>query len=164
MDTTEHAVINTFVEDDALCAAQLERLLFAGQDPWSAQQFRECLAAPHLMVLALRRGATDPRLAGYAVLAQVGPVDDCEFEVYNIAVAPSFQGRGWGRALLRAMLAHVDAHHAPVFLEVATGNIPARTLYEAHGFVVVGMRPNYYHPSGENAYSMRRAPRTGDQS
>lgn len=151
-------VIQKFGAHDAERAAELEKVLFAGQDPWSAQQFRDSLSAPHLRMFALRPSDTDPRLAGYAVLAQIGPATDPEFEVYNIAVDPQFQGRGFGRALLRAMLDIADAAAAPVFLEVATGNVPARTLYEAHGFSVLGMRPNYYHPSGENAYSMRRAP------
>ena len=93
----------------------------------------------------------------YAVLGAFGPAGDREFEVFNIAVDPEFQGRGLGRALLAEMLAVADAESAPVLLEVATGNTVARTLYEAHGFSVVGLRRNYYRPSGEDAYAMVRS-------
>jgi [ribosomal protein S18]-alanine N-acetyltransferase len=46
-----------------------------------------------------------------------------------------------------------------VFLEVRTDNDAARTLYETEGFLVVGLRRNYYRPSGADAYTMRREAR-----
>lgn len=168
-------VIEPFVESDAVRAAELEQVLFADQDPWSQEQFRDYLGAAHVQLWAVRAAASTPGLAGaagqdgaagpllgYAVLARLGPTDDPEFELYDIAVDPAHQGAGLGRALLRELLAVADAAGAPVFLEVATGNVPARTLYEAHGFRAVGMRPNYYHPSGESAYSMVRPARPAD--
>lgn len=168
-------VIQPFAEQDARRAAELEQILFSEQDPWSEGQFRDYLGAAHVRMWAAREsgdgadgadGAGDAAeagaLLGYAVLAQLGPATDPEFELYDIAVDPEHQGRGLGRALLRELLGVADTAGGPVFLEVATGNIPARTLYEAHGFAVVGMRPNYYHPSGESAYSMVRPARTAD--
>lgn len=147
-------VIEAFDPVDAGAAAELERVLFPRQDPWSAHQFLDTLAQRHVRMWAAREG---DRLIGYAVLGAFGPDGDHEFEVFNIAVDPAFQGRGLGRALLAEMLAVADAESAPVMLEVATGNVPARTLYEAHGFSVVGMRRNYYQPSGEDAYAMVRS-------
>jgi len=81
--------------------------------------------------------------------------------VHTIGVDPAHQGRGIGRALLRRMLAVADAESAPVILDVRTDNVPARTLYEAHGFEVVGLRPRYYRPSMADAHLMVRPPRTG---
>lgn len=145
--------ISAFDPADAGAAAALERVLFPRQDPWSAHQFVDTLSQNHVRMWSARAGE---RLIGYAVLGAFGPDGDHEFEVFNIAVDPEFQGRGLGRALLAEMLAVADAESAPVMLEVATGNVPARTLYEAHGFSVVGMRRNYYQPSGEDAYAMVR--------
>jgi [ribosomal protein S18]-alanine N-acetyltransferase len=53
-----------------------------------------------------------------------------------------------------------DELGATVFLEVRTDNEPARALYEAEGFAVVGLRKRYYAPSGADAYTMRREPRS----
>ncbi|HEX2029328.1 MAG TPA: GNAT family N-acetyltransferase [Nitriliruptorales bacterium] len=56
-------------------------------------------------------------------------------EVYNLAVHPSAQGTGLGRALLRAGLAHLHARGcADVILWVDVGNEPARRLYRSEGF------------------------------
>jgi len=54
------------------------------------------------------------------------------------------------------MLDVADADAAPVVLDVRTDNVPARTLYEAHGFEVVGLRPRYYRPSRADAHLMVR--------
>ena len=146
--------IAEFAPGDSGAAAALERVLFPRQDPWSEAQFRDTLGQEHVRMWSARTGE---RLVGYGVLGAFGPAGDREFEVFNIAVDPDFQGRGLGRALLAKMLAVADAESAPVLLEVATGNIVARTLYEAHGFSVVGLRRNYYRPSGEDAYAMVRS-------
>lgn len=51
-----------------------------------------------------------------------------------IAVAPEWQGRGFGSALLRPVLERCDAEGLPAYLE-ATGP-RSRALYERHGFAV----------------------------
>ena len=64
-----------------------------------------------------------------------------------------------GVGLVRGQTLLSDALHATVFLEVRTDNDAARTLYETEGFAVVGLRRNYYRPSGADAYTMRREAR-----
>jgi ribosomal-protein-alanine N-acetyltransferase len=98
------------------------------------------------------------RLIGYAVIGLLGGRIFPESEVHTIGVDPARQGRGIGYALLRRLLDDADAHGGPVFLEVRTDNIAARTLYERNGFVTVGLRKNYYRPSGADAYTMKREP------
>ena len=142
------------VTDAARCAA-LERLLFAGDDPWNATAFRDELRAGHAY-LAARTGEL---LVGYGGLAVVAGPPDAEAEIHTIGVDPAYQGRGIGRALLRGLLATADAVRATVFLEVRTDNDAARSLYESEGFTVVGLRRRYYRPSGADAYTMRREPR-----
>lgn len=139
--------------DDAMRCAELEVILFPGDGPWSAAAFLSEIGTRHNTCLAARVGE---RLIGYAVLAALGREGDREFEVHTIGVDPAHQGRGIGRTLLRRMLAVADAEAAPVVLDVRTDNVPARTLYGAHGFEVVGLRPRYYRPSRADAYLMVR--------
>jgi [ribosomal protein S18]-alanine N-acetyltransferase len=138
--------------DLARCA-ELERALFAGDDPWSQAAFAAELDRGHFYV-----GAYDEadELLGYAGIAFVAPPPHPEAEVHTIGVAPEHQRRGAGRALLRALLAHADEHRATTFLEVRTDNEAAIALYRNHGFEVVGLRKRYYQPSGSDAHTMRR--------
>jgi ribosomal-protein-alanine N-acetyltransferase len=161
---------------------ELERQLFAGDSPWSAHAFHAELDAGGYYLAAMEdadvEGATsagantpapgllptppdDGVLAGYAGLALVGRPGEWEAEVHTIGVAPAYQGRGIGDALLRALLDHADTLAAPVLLEVRTDNAPAIALYDKHGFTTVGVRKRYYQPSGADAYTMRRPARTG---
>jgi tRNA threonylcarbamoyl adenosine modification protein YeaZ/ribosomal-protein-alanine acetyltransferase len=144
--------IDALRESDAARCAELERLLFAGDDPWSERAFREELRAGH-HYLAARE---DDRLVGYGGIAFVAGPPLPEAEIHTIGVDPAHQGRGIGRALLRGLLAVADEAGARVFLEVRTDNDAARALYEAEGFTVVGLRRRYYRPSGADAHTMRR--------
>lgn len=149
------------VADDAMRCAQLETVLFAGDGPWSAAAFLSEIGSRHTTCLAARLHG---QLIGYAVLAALGTVGDREFEVHTIGVDPDHQGLGIGRTLLLRMLDVADAEGAPVVLDVRTDNLPARTLYEAHGFEIVGIRPRYYRPSMADAYLMTRPARPRDSA
>jgi ribosomal-protein-alanine N-acetyltransferase len=142
-------------ESDAARCAELEKLLFPEDDPWSERAFRDEVRMGHLY-RAARDGNT---LVGYAGLAFVAGPPHAEAEVHTIGVDPAHQGRGIGRTLLRELLAVADREAATVFLEVRTDNEPARALYESEGFAVVGLRKRYYRPSGADAHTMRRDPR-----
>lgn len=148
-------VLDALVPADATRCAELEELLFPGDEPWTASAFLEELRAGHTY-LAARTGG---HLVGYGGVAVVGAPPGAEAEIHTIGVDPAYQGRGIGRALLRGLLAAADALHATVFLEVRTDNDPARALYESEGFTVVGLRRRYYRPSGADAHTMRREAR-----
>lgn len=145
--------ISPMVAADAARCAELETMLFPGDNPWPEQAFRSELAAPHIHYFAARDGE---RMVGYAGIALLGRGDAVESEVHTIGVDPAEQRRGVGRALLGALLDVADRHGGPVFLEVRTDNAPAIELYNREGFVVVGTRPKYYQPSGADAYTMER--------
>ena len=146
-------VYDPLVAGDAMRCVELERVLFRGDGPWSAASFLSEIGSGHTTCLAARSEGT---LVGYAVLAALGRAGDREFEVHTIGVDPAFRGRGIGRTMLRRLLAVADAEAAPVVLDVRTDNVPARALYEAHGFEVVGLRPRYYRPSMADAHLMVR--------
>ena len=148
---TATVVLGPLLASDAPRCAELERMLFPGDDPWSERAFREELLAGFHYVAA----RLDETLVGYAGLALIGT----DAEVHTIGVDPAHQGRGIGRALLRALLDSADAAHATVFLEVRTDNEAAHALYVSEGFAVVGLRRRYYAPSGADAHTMRRGPK-----
>ncbi len=139
---------------DADDCAALERLLFAEDDPWSARAFRDAIRSGH-RYLAARDGE---RLVGYAGIALVGGPPETETEIHTIGVHPDEQGFGVGRRLLEGLLSYADGLAATVFLEVRTDNEPAQAMYRTAGFEVVGVRREYYRPSGADAFTMRRPP------
>ncbi|HKR48464.1 MAG TPA: ribosomal protein S18-alanine N-acetyltransferase [Pseudonocardiaceae bacterium] len=139
-------LIEPMMPADVRRCTELERLLFDGDDPWSSDAFLEALDAGHHYLVARQDGS----LIGYAGLSRVGT----EAEIHTLAVDPAHQGRGIGRALLRALLDH--AAGATVFLEVRTDNESAIQLYRSEGFEVIGTRRGYYRPSGADAFTMRR--------
>lgn len=132
--------------------AELEQILFPGDDPWSERAFESELDSPAYYLGAYQDG----ELVGYAGIAVVGRPGDYEAEVHTIGVDPRWQGNGVGKMLLRAMLEHADSLGATVYLDVRTDNDTAIGLYEAHGFARVGVRRRYYRPSGADAYTMAR--------
>ena len=148
-------MIGPLYRADAERCAELEKILFAGDDPWSAQSFRDEVSRG-LPYFAAR---LDGALVGYAGLGFTAGPPQAEAEVHTIGVDPAFQGKGIGRALLDALLTVADDAHATVFLEVRTDNAPAIGLYEKTGFATVGLRRRYYRPSMADAYTMKRDPR-----
>jgi [ribosomal protein S18]-alanine N-acetyltransferase len=148
-------MIGPLYRADAARCAELEKILFPGDDPWSAQSFRDEISRG-LPYFAAR---VDGALVGYAGLGFTASPPQAEAEVHTIGVDPAFQGKKIGRALLDALLAVADEVHATVFLEVRTDNEPAIGLYEKTGFATVGLRKRYYRPSMADAYTMKRDPR-----
>ena len=140
---------------DAARCAELEALLFCGDDPWPAESFVRELAASHNRYVAAR---VDSTLVGYAGISRLGRTPPFEFEIHTVGVDPAYQRHGIGRGMMERML-DFAGDDSTVFLEVRTDNEPALQLYRSLGFVNVGLRRRYYRMSGADAYTMRRDPR-----
>ena len=138
---------------DLVRCAELERVLFPADDPWSKRTFERELTLGHHYLGAY---GLDGELVGYAGLSLVGRYPDAEANVQTLGVGPAWRGRGIGKALLRGLLTIADEVAAPVFLEVRTDNEVAIALYAAHGFTRLGLRRRYYQPSNADAYTMGR--------
>lgn len=148
--------VDQLLRSDLARCAELERALFAGDDPWNERMLAaELDAGNHYVAARTERDG----LVGYAGMSLMGRKPRAEAEVHTIGVDPAAQGDGVGTVLLRALLARADAEAAPVYLEVRTDNLPAIALYKAHGFEQVGVRRNYYRESGADAYTMARQAR-----
>ncbi len=136
----------------------IERKLFP-EDAWTEQVFASELARPATRYYIVAE--TDGTIAGYAGLcAGIGDQSD----VQTIAVRPDRQGEGIGTALLADLIATAAARRRrEVFLEVRADNDRARLLYRRTGFTEVGVRRDYYQPSGIDAIVMRLRIPQGDQ-
>jgi ribosomal-protein-alanine N-acetyltransferase len=145
-------VLDSLTRRDAARCAELEALLFDGDDPWPEAAFVRELAARHNRYVAARVGDI---LVGYAGISRLGRVRPFEYEIHTIGVDPAHQGHGIGRAMMTRLLDDADG---AVFLEVRTDNEPAIALYHSLGFVTVGLRKRYYRVSGADAFTMRREP------
>ncbi|WGE75404.1 ribosomal protein S18-alanine N-acetyltransferase [Actinobacillus equuli] len=81
-----------------------------------------------------------------------------EATLFNIAVDPSFQAKGYGKRLLSALIERLrEQGILTLWPEVRESNLTAQKLYDALGFNEVTIRKNYYPtPSGarENAVVM----------
>jgi [ribosomal protein S18]-alanine N-acetyltransferase len=110
--------------------------------PWSRGNFIDSLAAGYIAELLDSR---DAGVVGYFV-AMPG-VD--ELHLLNITVAPEWQGRGHGSALLDVVQAHAtECGLSTLWLEVRESNHRARALYRRRGFAEVGLRRAYYPAAG----------------
>lgn len=122
--------------------------------PWSRLNFQDSLQSgypAHMLTTPALAGdaihpltASGQLLLGYWVAM---PVLD-EVHLLNIAVAPEHRRQGWGQVLLQSLATQALAKGAQwLWLEVRTGNAPARGLYQRFGFQPMGVRKQYY-PAG----------------
>ena len=129
--------IDTFGWWHIPAALDIERDVFSTH-PWTEAQFWSELAADQRYFIAAMDGEL---LIGYADLYLNPP----EAEIQTIAVRPEAQGEGVGTELLTSMFAAAMEHRCSrIMLEVRADNASAISLYEKHGFVINGRRPNYY--------------------
>ncbi len=141
------------MEPRALVASDLGRVVaierLAFTDPWPKSAFVELLAQTYVRALAI--DGEDGELVGYGISAVAAD----QGEILNLAVDPGRQRRGFGRALLAAMLERMRAEGVTaVFLEVRQSNAAAIHLYSVAGFHSVSIRRRYYQHPTEHAVTM----------
>lgn len=121
----------------------LEQELFAGDPPWSAEQFRSELAGvpeSRWYVVAEADGV----VVGYAGLQAPSQAGD-PADVLTIAVAPPAQRGGVGTLLMTALETEARRRGAgELLLEVRADNDPALAFYARHGFERIAVRRRYY--------------------
>jgi ribosomal-protein-alanine N-acetyltransferase len=131
-------------------AAVLAIEMATSEEPWTHKAFEACLTPPFFAWVLEQ----NKQIIGFAMLQIVS----IEAHLLNFAIAPDWQGKGWGYSALTTLLERIIAQGVRrVSLEVRVSNIVAQTLYEKCGFKPVGRRVNYYacrhRPSGrEDAF------------
>jgi ribosomal-protein-alanine N-acetyltransferase len=133
---------------DAAAVAEIEKLCFS--PPWSLEEIlrelRENALAYYLV------GTSDLRVVSYAGLWTVLN----EGHITNVAVHPDFRGRGFGAAVIDALIRQTrrEANLTDFTLEVRASNIAAIRLYGRAGFREEGRRRGYYTEPTEDAVIM----------
>ena len=132
---------------DIAALVEIEQLSFP--TPWTEDIFLHELegnAYSHYIVL----------LMGDTVVGYCGSwivLDECH--ITNVAIHPSYRGKGLGNELMERLLADcVEEGVCLVSLEVRRSNTIAQSMYEKYGFTKGGIRKNYYTDDGEDAIVM----------
>ena len=122
--------------------------------PWSRDTMEWALTESDIHGVGLEN---DNSIVAYGFLRH-SIVDGKPYEqsdLLNIAVAPIYQGMGYGKALLSNIMNlawHGGAKQ--IFLEVRESNKQAQQLYVAAGFSKIGFRRGYYSSPEEDAVIM----------
>lgn len=125
--------------------------------PWTEGIFHDCLRVGYSCVVA----EIDFLLVGYGVLSAGAG----EAHLLNLCVAENVRCRGIGRRLLLDILGRArEAGASVVFLEARPSNVAAIRLYQAMGFVQIGVRRGYYQATGgrEDAIVLRLTLNAGE--
>ncbi len=141
--------LRPMTRDDLGAVMRLEGELFA-PDTWTRSMYLEELGLTdtrHYLV-----AVDGDEVVGYAGLIAYPD----EAHIATIGVTTARQGEGIGGTLLDALLAEADRRSPVVLLEVRATDQATQGLYRRRGFTPIGVRPNYYPLSGEDAVVMRR--------
>ena len=140
--------IKPLMMEDVEKAAALEEICFSS--PWSKQSFADTVTKDCYQYYAVY---VDSEYVGTAGLI----LGYDEADVSNVAVHPNWRGKGIASILMGHMIqkAQEQGLHS-LLLEVREGNTSARRLYEKTGFVIDGVRKNYYQNPVEDAVLMSR--------
>jgi ribosomal-protein-alanine N-acetyltransferase len=120
-----------------------------GAAHWTAEQYKK-LVGSGVVLVAEEAG----KLCGFVCAKAVAD----EWEIENVVVAAEFLRRGIANELLRELIQRAAGEAASaILLEVRESNLPARRLYEEHGFREVCRRRVYYSAPMEDAilYALR---------
>lgn len=132
----------------------LELALFPA-DAWPLEMFLTEIAHPSRAYIVLETPASDTEPAqviGYAGCMSLADTAD----VQTIAVAPAYEGRGYGRAMLDYLAKEARARGAEkIMLEVRSDNPRAQDLYRRNGYQHIHTRRSYYR-DGVDALIMSR--------
>ena len=136
------------IEDIEPAAALL--LDNASETPWTAAGIFTYFLRDDTILLTAEEDGT---LVGFAALLMAPP----ESDILDLAVDRGRRTAGIGTKLLTELLGEGLKHGVhTAYLEVRTGNAPARHLYEKLGFHEIGYRRNYYTDPTEDAVVMMR--------
>lgn len=138
-------IIRRLTPEDIPAVCAIEQSCFS--QPWTESGLLSQLEAHGNISLCAEEGGI---VTGYLLACAV--LD--EISLWRIASSPEHRCCGTGGALLAA-LDTANERAATVYLEVRAGNVAAVSLYEKHGYVHIGRRPNFYDKPVEDALLMK---------
>ncbi len=123
-----------WVLKQATMKAYVEQTWGRWEDADQAERFRRSFEPTHMQIIV-----ADGQDAG---LLHVERTAD-EIRLLRIEIAPEFQNRGLGTAVLHGLLAEARHRAIPLRLQVLKVN-PARRLYERIGFAVIAETDTHF--------------------
>lgn len=126
----------------------LEKQIYDGESPWTAENFRAELSRKDSLYIVVYYGSS--------ILAVIGMrLNNSEAHITNLSVTPQWQGQGLGTYLMRLMIDYARQFGCQmVSLEVRANNEIAKKLYQSLGFKVNLVRPNYYQDDHQDGLNM----------
>ena len=120
--------------------------------PWTLGMFKRELESSHSHCLCARVDKNDQSIiAAYIIFWLVAG----EAHLHNLAVDKRYRNKGLAFMLMEMMKEIARRNEVAVqTLEVRESNAEAIKLYRKCGFVVKGLRQNYYTDTHENALSL----------
>ncbi|MBA6391717.1 ribosomal protein S18-alanine N-acetyltransferase [Colwellia sp. BRX10-3] len=123
--------------DQDIVAQLMEIEVACHPHPWSEKTFRSCIEGRYFGEYL----TVDNIVVGFYVGEHVAG----ESTLMDVCVAPSQQGKGFGKALLLQFFEHCKKlATTSIFLEVRAKNISAQMLYINQGFTEISRRTGYY--------------------
>ncbi|HCE11829.1 MULTISPECIES: ribosomal protein S18-alanine N-acetyltransferase [unclassified Enterococcus] len=142
-------VLRELVGDDIKELLQVERLVYAGELPWTKSAFLSELYSrvKHLYIGVLYQ----ERMIGFAGVRILGG----DAHITNIAIIPEYQGKGLGSFLLAELEQYARKQTCDrLTLEVRLSNRDAQRLYRQLGFQSQAIKTAYYTEGNEDALDM----------
>ncbi|MDR6983825.1 ribosomal-protein-alanine N-acetyltransferase [Rheinheimera pacifica] len=122
--------------DDIAAVLRIEQA--ANNYPWTEAAFASSFADSYFSYKLLDNAGN---ILGFYIAQLILE----QLELFNICVAPTEQGKGYGHALMQHFLHEGRTRGATeVFLEVRSSNLSAIVLYQRYGFTATGLRKGYY--------------------
>ena len=138
---------------ETICAIETE----AFTRPWSRRAIVEELLFPEGLPYVAKRKQSPQASASAIGYLFVRFLTD-EMHIMKIAVAAKWRKLGMATSLLAAAQEEAKRRGvASTILEVRASNLGAIQFYQQFGFQTIGIRTNYYPPTGENALVMSKS-------
>ena len=119
-----------------------------GEEAFSKSSLRRFILNERLLVYC------QDEIVGYAIVLLRS--NSNKARLYSIAVAEQYQGKGYGSAILTAAESWaIEKGRSVMTLEVASRNVPARSLYNMSGYTPIAELDNYYK-NGDSAIRMKK--------
>jgi [ribosomal protein S18]-alanine N-acetyltransferase len=127
-----------------------------GLSTYGAERYLKLLSGhDSLMLVAIESDLADRGREVVGLLSASVVVD--EVQIDNVAVVKRLRRMGIASYLITEGLSIANQRGArSAVLEVRSANLPARLLYERHGFIISGVRRDYYRDPSDDALIMTR--------
>lgn len=138
--------IRLMTKEDIEQVSEIEKITFSM--PWSKEALLQSLEQTGSIYLV---ACDEDKIVGYCGLWNIVN----EGNINNVAVLNQYRGKHIATTMLKKLIELGNQMKINAYtLEVRTSNEPAIKLYLKFGFIIEGIRKNYYENPTEDAYIM----------